>query len=235
MHPIPLISNWIFNLVATRGNIKLLWPQCIKSARDICSRTLTDMIQMPIHNISVEFFNAVQLLKHDMFLCHSHHTPRTDLWYDTCCACFFFKYDLQNPMSNSQLKVTIEGITSYRLISLPFHVIAPTIPVIQLFQKFTLKIQGQGHGWGQSSKSQCESNILSTHIPLVPCKPALPFLRYSIFKNWPWKMKVKVIAQGHIVVVTPYWFISLLSHVDWSSHSWDTAISKFDVENSRSR
>ena len=33
-------------------------------------------------------------------------------------------------------------------------------------------------------KSQCESNILSTHIPLVLCQSALPFLRYSIFKIW---------------------------------------------------
>ena len=99
----------------------------------------------------------------------------------------------------------------------------------------TLKIQGQGHGWGQSSKSQCESNILSTHIPLVPCQSALPFLRCSIFRIWPWKYKVKVIAQGHKVCITPYRLTSLSFHVDRPCHSWDTAISKFDVENSRSR
>ena len=99
----------------------------------------------------------------------------------------------------------------------------------------TLKIQGQGHGWGQSSKSQCESSILSTHIPLVPCQSALPFLRCSIFKIWPWKSKVRVIAQGHKVGITPYQLISLSFHVDRPCHSWDTAISKFDVEKSRSR
>ena len=54
----------------------------------------------------------------------------------------------------------------------------------------------QGHGWGQSSKTQCESNILSTHIPLVPCQSTLPFLRYSIFKIWPSKSKVKIIARS---------------------------------------
>ena len=78
---------------------------------------------------------------------------------------------------------------------------------MQLFKKLTLKIQGQG--WGQSSKSPSVSNILSTHIPLVPCQSALPFPRYSIFKNWPWKSKVKVIAQGHKVGITPYRLISL--------------------------
>ena len=95
----------------------------------------------------------------------------------------------------------------------------------------TVKIQGQG--WGQSSKSQSESNILSTHIPLVTCQLALPFPRYSIFKIWPWKSKDKVIAQGHKVCITPYRLISLWFHVDRPCHSWDTAISKFDVENSR--
>ena len=69
---------------------------------------------------------------------------------------------------------------------------------------------------------------------MVPCQSALPFPRYSIFKIWPWKSKVKVIAQGHKVGITPYRLTSLLFHVDRPCHPWDTAISKFDVENSRS-
>ena len=56
----------------------------------------------------------------------------------------------------------------------------------------SLKIKGQGHEWGHSSNSQFGSNILSTHIPFVPCQSSLPFLRYSIFKIWPWKSRVKV-------------------------------------------
>ena len=43
--------------------------------------------------------------------------------------------------------------------------------------------------------------ILLTHIPFVPCWSALLFLRYSYFKNWPWRSKVKVMGevkiQGH--------------------------------------
>ena len=102
-------------------------------------------------------------------------------------------------------------------------------------KNLNLKIQGQGHGWGQSFKSQLESNIQSTHIPLVLCQLALPFLRYSIFKVWLWKSKVKVIAQGHKAGIPPYRFISFSFHVNRPSHSWDTAILKFDIENSRSR
>ena len=112
------------------------------------------------------------------------------------------------------------------------------IPAIRLFQNLTLKIQGQGHGWGESSKSQSGCNILSTHIPFVPCQSALPFLRYSIFKIWPWKSKVKVMSErkveSHNMGPTFYRLTSLSSHVNRPSHSWDTTFSKFDLENPRS-
>ena len=121
----------------------------------------------------------------------------------------------------------------YNILSthIPFVPFWSALPFLRYsyLKKMTLKIQGQGHGWGQSSKSQCDSNIPSTHILLVS---TIPFLRYSIFKIWPWKSKVKVIAQGHKVDITPYLLISLSFHVDQPSHSWDTAISKFDIENS---
>ena len=123
----------------------------------------------------------------------------------------------------------------------PFHSkwVDPPIPKLQQFQYLTLKIQGQGHGWGQSLKSQCEYNILSTHIPFVPCQSALPFLRYSIFKIWPWKSKFKVMGevdiQSHKVGVTSYRLTSLSFHVNRPSHSWDTTFSNFDLENPRSR
>ena len=113
------------------------------------------------------------------------------------------------------------------------------IAELRLFQNLTLKFKGQGHGWGHSSKSQCGSNILSTHIPFVPCQSALPFLTYSIFKIWPWKSRVKVMGevtiQSHNVGLTSYWLTSLLFHVNRPSHSWNTASSKFDLENQGSR
>ena len=89
--------------------------------------------------------------------------------------------------------------------------ISPPIPEIQTFKKLTLKIQGQGHGWGGS-------NILSTHIPLIPCQSAIPFLRYDFFKIWPWKSKVKVMGEGnvesHKVGATSYRLTSLSFHVN---------------------
>ena len=137
------------------------------------------------------------------------------------------------------LKVT--AWVQHSIDSHPFNSmsIGHPIPEIWLFQNLTLKIQGQGHGCGERWKSQSGSNILSTHIPFVPCQSALPFSRCSIFKIWPWKSRVKVMrevtVQSHNVGLASYRLTSLSFHVNRRSHSWDTAFFKFDLENQGSR
>ena len=91
--------------------------------------------------------------------------------------------------------------TFYRLTSLSFHVNRPVHSWGMNFWQFDLKIQCQGHGW----KSQHQgSNILSTHIPFVPCQSAIAFLIYD--KMWPWKSMIKVMVEvkveNHKVGVT---------------------------------
>ena len=111
--------------------------------------------------------------------------------------------------------------------------------ILSAHQNLTLKIKGQGHGWGHSLNSQCGSNTLSTHFPFVPCQSSIPFLSYDWFKIWPWKSRVKVMGdvtvQSHNVGLASYQLTSLSFHVNWPSHSWDTAFSKFDLENEGSR
>ena len=138
----------------------------------------------------------------------------------------FSKFDLENSRSRSQLKVTkkvYHPIDSYPFRSMS---IGPPIPGIQLFQNLTLKIQGQGHGWGQSLKSQHGSNIQSTHIPFVPWQSAFQFLSYDFSKIWPWKSRVKVMGevtvQSHNVGLTSYRLTSLSFYVKRASHSWLT-------------
>ena len=115
----------------------------------------------------------------------------------------------------------------------------PPIPELQQFQYLAFKIQGQGHGWGQSLKSQYEFNILLTNIPFIPCQWAIPFLRYDFFNIWHWKSKVKIMGEvnieSHNMGPTFYRLPSLWLHVNRPSHSWDTSFSKFDLENPRSR
>ena len=161
----------------------------------------------------------------------------------------------------------------------PFISIHPLIHMIELFKYLTFKIQGQSH----SLRSNNRYNILSTHIPFIPCWSALPFLRCSYLKNWPWKSKVKVMGEVKVknrnVSLTSYQLTSLSVHSIWHpiaelqrfqnltlkikgqghgwghssksqcgynilsthipfvrpSHSWDTAFSKFDLEDQGSR
>ena len=109
------------------------------------------------------------------------------------------------------------------------------LPMIELFKNFTFKIQCQSY----SSRSHSRCNILATCIPFVPCWSSHPFLRCSYLKNWPWKSKVKVMGevkvQSHNVSVTSYQLTSFWFHVNRPSHSWDTAFSKFHLQNPGSR
>ena len=78
-----------------------------------------------------------------------------------------------------------------------------------------------------------------THIPFVPSKLTFSFLRYGYLKIQLWKSKSKVMgkvrAQRYIMSPTSYRLASLLFQVAQTSHSWNTAFSKFDPENSRPR
>ena len=127
------------------------------------------------------------------------------------------------------------GPLFYRLTSFWFHVNPPSYSYDRAFFNLTYKMKGQRY----SSRSHSKYNILSAHIPFVPCLSSLPFLRYSYFKNWPWKSEVNVMGevtvQSDNVGLTFYRLTSVSFHVNRPSHSWFTAFSKFDLENPRSR
>ena len=112
----------------------------------------------------------------------------------------------------------------------PFMSIHPLFPMIELFKYLTFKIQGQSH----SLRSLNRYNILSTHIPFIPCWSAFPFLRCSYLKNWPWKSKVKVMGEvkvkNHNVNLTSYRLTSLSFHGNLASHCWVTTFSKLTLK-----
>ena len=180
------------------------------------------------HNVSLTLYRLTSF---------SFHVNRPSHSWDM----IFSKFDLENPRSRSWKRWTLKVTTwvQHSVDANPFRSISicPPIPEIQHFQNLTLKIQGQGHGWSGHWKSPSGCNILSIHIPFVPCQSALPFLRYSIFKIWPWKSKVKVMGEvdieSHKVDVASYRLTFLSFHADRPSHSWDTTFSKFDLENPR--
>ena len=135
------------------------------------------------HNMGPTFYRLTSV---------SFHVNRPSKSWDTA----FSKFDLENPRSRSWVRWTLKvttwvqhSIDSHRINSMS---IGHPIPEMWLFKNLTLKIQGQGHGWGECWKSQSGCNILMTHIPFVPYQSTLSFQRYSVFKIWPWKSKVMV-------------------------------------------
>ena len=140
-------------------------------------------VKFESHKVGVASYRLTSLLLHVNRPSHSWEAA-------------FLKFDLENPWPRSWVRWTMKVTTwvQHSIDSHPFHSmsISYPFPEIWLFQNLTLKIQGQGHGLGERWKSQSGCNILSTHIPFIPCQSALPRLRYSIFKIWPWKSKVKV-------------------------------------------
>ena len=118
-------------------------------------------------------------------LCTQYHIQLTSLsfqvswpshsWY-IAISIFY----LENPRSRSWARSKLKVTTFYWLTSLSFHV----IPEIRLFQNLTLKIHGQGHGWGERWKSQHVSSILLTHIPFIVNWPSyswdMTFSKFSL-------------------------------------------------------
>ena len=98
----------------------------------------------------------------------------------------------------------------------------PPIPEIQQFQNLTLKIQDQGHGWGHGWGQSLKSNVSLTSHRHTSLSFSVnePSHSWDTVKNWPWKSKLKVISEGHIVGITPYRLISLLFNLDKPSHSY---------------
>ena len=98
----------------------------------------------------------------------------------------------------------------------PFMSSHPLIPMIELLKYLTFKIQGQSH----SLRSHDRYNILSTHIPFIPCWSALPFLRCSYLSQCE-----SNILSTHIPFI-PF---------NLASHRWVMTFSKLDLENQGSR
>ena len=122
---------------------------------------------------------------------HLFHSKSIDL---PTHKIWLLKFDLENPRSRSWVRSKFKVITwvQHPIDSRPFGSISthPLIPIIELFQNLTFKIQGRS----QSSMSHIMYNNPSTpHIPVIPPVDRPPFLRCNCLK----KMTLKIQGQGH--------------------------------------
>ena len=74
------------------------------------------------------------------------------------------------------------------------EVIPVTIRYIRTTQQtLTLKLQGQGHGCDQRTKSYSQPSILPMRFLFIPHQSDQQFLRYSYYEIWPWNSQ----GKGH--------------------------------------
>ena len=151
--------------------------------------------------------------------------------------------DLENSRSRSwprsNLMVTFEVLRSIDMFAFRFVAIAPFFAEIDSIRYLTLKIQGQGHGQGQTRWSHLKPRVQLMCLLFVLWQSDHFWLRYSQFDIWPWKFKVKVMAK--VKPDGPIWSLEFSRCVCFSFRGnrtifgWDIANLIFDLGNSRSR
>ena len=135
--------------------------------------------------------------------------------------------------------VTFEAWSSIDMFVFRFVAIGPLLAEIKEIPYLTLKIQGQGHGQGQTRWSHLSPKVQSICLLFVSWQSDHFWLRYSKFYIWPWKFKVKVMAKvkhdGHIWALEFNRYVCFSFRGNRTIFGWDIANSIFDLENSRSR
>ena len=189
IHPLIPMIELFFKIWPSKSKVKVIAQGHIIGITSYRLTSLWFHVNLPSHSRDTAF------LKFDRENPRSGHSSRSQSRYNTlsthipfvpCRSTLPFlgysnfkiwrwKFKVQ-VMGEIKVESHNMGPTFSRLTSLLFHVDRASLPELWLFQNLTLKIKGQGHGWGHSSKSQGRFNILSTHIPFVPCQSGIPLL-----------------------------------------------------------
>ena len=110
---------------------------------------------------------------------------------------------------------------------------SPHIPEIWWCQNFTMQMYGQGHGCVSFKVTEPTQDPVDWRHSCFTSNR----LWYSYFKIWPWKSRVKVMAEvkcrDHVLGSASSRLTPVPLHINRTINSWDTAISKFDLGNLR--
>ena len=150
-----------------------------------------------------------------------------------------FKIQRSRLWSSSNPLVTFEAWSSIDMFAFRFVAIGPFLAEIKQILYLTLKIQGQGHGQGQTRWSHLSPKVQSICLLFVSWQLDHFWLRYSKFYIWPWKFKVKVMAKVkpdvHIWVLEFNRYVCFSFRGNRTIFGWDIANSIFDLEKSGTR
>ena len=124
-------------------------------------------------------------------------------------------------------------------IHIPFRSvsISPPIPQLRLFQTLTFKLQGQGHGCGQRSKTKQSAQYLICFLFVLHQSDNNSW-DAAILKFDPEKSTVKVMGEvkvwGHILHPVSNQCTCFSFYINRTNHSWDMSNRVFDLEKNRS-
>ena len=127
--------------------------------------------------------------------------------------------------------ITFEALTSIDMFVFHFVAIAPFFAEIYSIRYLTLKIQGQGHGQGQTWWSHLKPRVQSMYLLFVPWQSDHFLLTYSQFDIWP----LIIQGQGHGQVQTRWSHLQprvqsmCLLFVSWQSDHFWLRYSQFDI------
>ena len=190
---------------------------------------MNDPLPLPLCNVNRPSHSEIQLFQNLTMKIHGqgHVCGQSSRSHLT------FKIQRSRLWSSSNPLVTFEAW------SFCFVAIGPLLAEIQEIPYLTLKIEGRGHGQGQTRWSHLSPRVQSICLLLVSWQSDHFWLRYSKFHIWPWKFMVKVMAKvkpdGHIWALAFNRYVCFLFRGNRATFGWDIGNSIFDLENSRSR
>ena len=164
------------------------WKSMVKVTFDLQNSKVKAMVKVqPIGHIWGLEFNC--------YVCFSFCGNRTTFGWDIANSIFDLENSRSRSWPRSNLMVTFEALSSIYMFAFCFVAIIPFLAEIEQILYLTLKIQGQGHGQGQTRWSNLSPRVQSICLLFVSWQSDHFWLRYSKFHIWPWKLKVKVTTK----------------------------------------
>ena len=196
---------------------------------------MNDLLPPPLWNVNRPSHSEIQLFQNLTMKIHG----QGHVWGQRSRSRLTFKIQRSRLWSSSNPLVTFEAWSSIDMFAFRFVAIGPFLAEIKQILYLTLKIQGQGHGQGQTRWSHLSPRVQSICLLFVPWQSDHFWLRYSKFYIWPWKFKVKVMAKVkpdvHIWALEFNRYVCFSFRGNRTIFGWDIANSIFDLEKSRSR